>query len=50
MVYTFLPKQINLNKVIKLMESKILKGTPLPMTIKEIQTGYLTSPYVKNIY
>ena len=31
------------------MERKILEGTQLPMTIKEIQ-GYLTNPYFVNMY
>ena len=28
----------------------MLKGTHLPLTIKEIQTGYLNSLYFKDIY
>ena len=28
----------------------MLKGTHLPITIKEIQAGYLKSPYFKDIY
>ena len=28
----------------------MLKGTHLPLTIKEIQVGYLTSPFLKNLY
>ena len=27
-----------------------MKGTHLPLTIKEIQAGYLTSPYFKDLY
>ena len=49
MVHTFLPKQTDLNKIIWLIGRKILKGTHLPMSIKEIHTGYLTIPYLKNI-
>ena len=30
--------------------SYFLKGTHLPLTIKEIQAGYLSSPYFKDIY
>ena len=29
---------------------KVLKGTHLPVTIKEIQVGYLNSPYFKHLY
>ena len=28
----------------------VLKGTHLPLTIKEIQAGYLSSPYFKDLY
>ena len=28
----------------------MLKGTDLPITVKEIQAGYLTSPYFKDLY
>ena len=28
----------------------MFKGTHLPVTIKEIQAGYLVSPYFKDIY
>ena len=50
LIYKFLPKQTDLNSVIKVIERNALKGTHLPMTINVIQTGYLTSPYFKNIY
>ena len=29
---------------------KALKGTDLPVTLKEIQAGYLVSPYFKDLY
>ena len=28
----------------------MIKGTHLPLTIKEIQAGYLTSPFFKDLY
>ena len=34
----------------KIIQGKVLKGTHLPVTIKETQTGYLNSPYFKDIY
>ena len=46
----FLAKLTILNKIIKVTEGKVLKEHDFPKTIKEIQTGYLTSPYFKNIY
>ena len=32
------------------MQTKLLKGTHLPVTVKETQTGYLISPYFKDFY
>ena len=32
------------------MQRKVLKGTHLTITIKEIQAGYLNSPYFKDLY
>ena len=32
------------------MKRNILKGTHLPLMIKEIQAGYLTSPFFKDLY
>ena len=33
-----------------MIQRKLLKGTHLPMEIKEIQAGYLCSPYFKHLY
>ena len=33
-----------------MIQRKVLKGTHWPLTIKEIQEGYLTSPYFKDLY
>ena len=33
-----------------MIQRKVLKGTHLPIEVKEIQTGYLHSPYFKDIY
>ena len=32
------------------MQTKVLKGTHLPVKIKKIQAGYLCSPYFKDLY
>ena len=45
---TFLPKQTD--KILEVIQRKVLKGTHLPITIKEIQMGYLTYPYFKDVY
>ena len=50
LVQKFLPKQADINKILKIIQGKVLKGTHLPVTIKEIQAGYLVSPYFKDIY
>ena len=50
MVQKFLPKQIEKDKILDIIKRKLLKGTHLPLTIKEIQAGYLTSPYFKDLY
>ena len=35
---------------LKIIQRKVLKGTHLPITVKEIQAGYLISPYFKDFY
>ena len=50
MVQNFLPKQTPINRILKIVQRKVLKGTHLPVTIKEIKAGYLVSPYFKDIY
>ena len=36
--------------MIKVIQRKVLKGTHLPVEIKELQAGYLQSSYFKDIY
>ena len=50
LVQKFLPKQADIVKILKVIQRKVLKGMHLPVEIKEIQAGYLSSPYFKNIY
>ena len=50
LVQKFLPKQADIDKILKIIQRKVLKGTHLPVTIKEIQAGYLVSPYFKDTY
>ena len=50
LVQKFLPKQTDINKILDIIKKKVLKGTHLPLTIKEIQAGYLSSPYFKELY
>ena len=45
-----MPKQSDIDKILEIIRKKVLKGTHLPLTIKEIQAGYLCSLYFKDIY
>ena len=49
-IQKFLPKQADTDKVVDVIQRQVLKGTHLPLTIKEIQAAYLTSPYFKDLY
>ena len=49
-VHRYLPKQMDIDKILEVIQSKVLKGTYLPMEVKEIQAGYLCSPYFKDLY
>ena len=46
----FLPKQTDIDTILEIIRKKVLKGTHLPLTIKEMQAGYLNSLYFKDIY
>ena len=50
LIQKFLPKQMDINKILDIIKRKVLKGTHLPLTIKEIQAGYLSCPYFKDLY
>ena len=49
-VHKYLPKQMDIDKILKIIQRKVLKGTHLPIKIKEVQAGYLCSPYFKDLY
>ena len=46
----FLPKQADIDKSPKVIQRIVLKGTHLPVDIKEMQARYLHSSYFKDIY
>ena len=50
LIQKFLPKQADIDKMLKVIQRKVLKGTHLPVEIKEIQARYLTSSHFKDIY
>ena len=49
-IQKFLPKQTDIDKIVDVIQRKVLKGTHLPLTIKEIQAAYMTSPYFNDLY
>ena len=50
LIHKFLPRQTDIDKIFHLIQWKVIKGTHLPVEIKEIQAGHLHSPYFKEIY
>ena len=50
LIQKFLPKQMDIYKILDIIKRTILKGTHLTLNIKEIQAGYLSSPYFKDLY
>ena len=49
-IQKFLPKKADIDKILKVIQRKVLKGPHLPVAVKEIQAGYLVSPYFKDIF
>ena len=41
---------MDIDKMLKVIQRKVLKGTHLSVEIKEIQAGYLHSSYFKDLY
>ena len=50
LIQKFLPKQADIDKILNVIQRKVLKGIHLPVEIKEIQARYLTSTRFKDIY
>ena len=50
LVHKYFPMQTDIDKISKVIHRKVLKGTHLPVEIKEVQAGYLQSSYFKDIY
>ena len=49
-VQKYLPRQADIDKILNIIKRKVQKGTHLPLTIKEIQAGYLTSSFFRDMY
>ena len=41
---------MDIDKILEIIQRKVLKGTHLLIEIKEILAGYLCSPYFKDLY
>ena len=50
LVQKFLQKEADVDKILTVIQRKVLKGTYLPVEIKEIQAGYLNSSHFQDIY
>ena len=44
LIHKYLPKQTDTDKILEVIQRKVLKCTQLPVEVKEIQAGYLHSP------
>ena len=49
-IHKYLPKQTDIDKMLEVIQRKVLKGSHLPVEIKTIQAGYLHSSYFKDLY
>ena len=50
LIQKLLPKQADIDMILKVIQRKVLKGTHLLVEIKEIQAGYLNNSHFKDIY
>ena len=50
LIHILLHKQTDIDKIMHVIQRKVLKSTHLPVEIKEIHAGYLHRPYFKEIY
>ena len=49
-IHKYLQKLVDIDKILNIIKRKVLKGTHLPLTIKEIQAGYLSSSFFKDLF
>ena len=50
LIQKFLPKQADIDTILRVIQRTVLKGIHLPVNIKEIQARYLNSSHFKDIY
>ena len=49
-VHKYLSIQMDIDKILEVIQGKLLKDTHLPVEVKEVQADYLCSPYFKDLY
>ena len=51
LLHKYLPKQVDIDKILNIIKRKVLKGTHLPLTIREIQASkYKQCVFFKDLY
>ena len=50
LIHKFLPRQVDIDKILKIIQRKVLRGTYLPVEIKEIQVGISTKSIFQRFY
>ena len=50
LIQMFLPKQADIDKILKVIQRKVVKGTHLPVEVKEIPARYLNNSHFKDTY
>ena len=50
LIHKYFPKQTDIDKILEVIQRKVLKGTHLLVEIKEIQEGYSYSLYFKDLH
>ena len=50
LVQKFFLKQADIDKILKIIQRKVPNRMHLPVTLKEIEEGYVISPYFKDLY
>ena len=49
-IHKFLPKQCDVDKILKQLKSKVLRETHLPTDMRDMQAAYLSSPQFRDIF
>ena len=50
LIQKFLSKQVDIDKILKITQRIVLKGMHSPVTVKEMQAGYLINSYFNDVY